>query len=204
GALEQPFGFTGREFDPETGLYFYRARYYDPMEGRFISKDPLGFAAGDVNLFGYVQNNPENWIDPLGLWRAIVSDRGGRNGITYGGKMLVIGDNGKIAEVNVSSWPNPTNANPGIRPGTYSGYFSATGHKRKTPAIRLENAISTLGPMPNPNNNNLPYADWIQIHCGYSETNRGSAGCITIEPGQCNEVWNILQEGENGTINLIR
>lgn len=61
--------FTGREWDKETGLYYYRARYYDPMEGRFISKDPLSFAGGDVNLYGYVQNNPINWIDPWGLYR---------------------------------------------------------------------------------------------------------------------------------------
>ena len=43
----KPIGFsTGREFDKETGLYYYRARYYDPMEGRFISKDPIGFKGG--------------------------------------------------------------------------------------------------------------------------------------------------------------
>lgn len=43
------------------------ARHYDAMEGRFISKDPIGFAGGNVNLYGYVQNNPINWIDPFGL-----------------------------------------------------------------------------------------------------------------------------------------
>lgn len=58
---------TGREWDKETGLYYYRARYYDPMEGRFLSKDPISFAGGDVNLYGYVQNNPTNKSDPAGL-----------------------------------------------------------------------------------------------------------------------------------------
>jgi YD repeat-containing protein len=38
GTLDQPFTFTGREYDPETGFYYYRARYYDPKAGRFISK----------------------------------------------------------------------------------------------------------------------------------------------------------------------
>jgi RHS repeat-associated protein len=61
------YAFTGREWDKELGLYYYRARFYDPMEGRFISKDPIGFAGGDFNLYGYVSNNPENWIDPYGL-----------------------------------------------------------------------------------------------------------------------------------------
>jgi RHS repeat-associated protein len=40
----------GRELDRETGLYYYRARYYDPKVGRFISEDPIGFSAGDTNL----------------------------------------------------------------------------------------------------------------------------------------------------------
>ncbi|MFN6103669.1 MAG: RHS repeat-associated core domain-containing protein, partial [Planctomycetaceae bacterium] len=44
------FAYTGREWDPAAGLYFYRARWYDPRAGRFLSEDPLGFAAGDVNL----------------------------------------------------------------------------------------------------------------------------------------------------------
>lgn len=68
GKVKQPYTYTGREWDKETGLYFYRARYYDPYAGRFISKDPIGFAGGDVNVYGYVWNNPLNWVDPLGLY----------------------------------------------------------------------------------------------------------------------------------------
>src|SRR6266542_2765226 len=50
------YTYTGREWDKETGLYYYRARYYDPIEGRFISNDPIGFKGG-INLFNYVGNN---------------------------------------------------------------------------------------------------------------------------------------------------
>ena len=50
-----------------NGLYYMRARYYDPTVGRFISEDPLGFGGGDVNLYAYARNNPVNRIDPLGL-----------------------------------------------------------------------------------------------------------------------------------------
>ena len=57
--------YTGREYDEETGLYYYRARYYDPEIGRFISEDPLGFEAG-VNFYAYVGNNPVNANDPSG------------------------------------------------------------------------------------------------------------------------------------------
>jgi len=62
------YTYTGREWDKELGLYYYRARYYDPMEGRFISRDPIGFAGGDVNLYGYVLNDPVSFVDPMGLW----------------------------------------------------------------------------------------------------------------------------------------
>jgi RHS repeat-associated protein len=61
------FGFAGREYDSETGLYYLRARYYDPETGKFIGKDPIGFAGGDVNLYRYVLGNPVRYIDPFGL-----------------------------------------------------------------------------------------------------------------------------------------
>lgn len=58
--------YTGREWDPEIGLHYYRARYYDPMIGRFVSEDPIGFWGG-VNFFAYVRNNPPAYVDPSGL-----------------------------------------------------------------------------------------------------------------------------------------
>ncbi|HEY2415095.1 MAG TPA: RHS repeat-associated core domain-containing protein [Pirellulaceae bacterium] len=61
------FGYTGRERDRETGLDYYRARYYDPATGRFTSEDPIGFLAGDPNLARYVFNNPLRYTDPSGL-----------------------------------------------------------------------------------------------------------------------------------------
>jgi RHS repeat-associated protein len=58
--------FTGREWNPEIGLYYYRSRYYDPESGRFISEDPIGFQGG-VSFYAYVRGNPAALIDPLGL-----------------------------------------------------------------------------------------------------------------------------------------
>jgi RHS repeat-associated protein len=58
--------FAGREFDEETGLYFNRARYYDPKARRFLSHDPLRFRAGDANLYRYVKNDPVAFVDPSG------------------------------------------------------------------------------------------------------------------------------------------
>jgi len=61
-----PFQYTARESDTETGLYYYRARYYDPTAGRFLSEDPLRVRAG-VNFYRYVRNNVVNRRDPSGL-----------------------------------------------------------------------------------------------------------------------------------------
>jgi RHS repeat-associated protein len=66
GTVTNRFQYTGRQFDPETGIYFYRARYHNPTFGRFISEDPIGFAGG-INKHAYVGNSPTNWTDPFGL-----------------------------------------------------------------------------------------------------------------------------------------
>ena len=63
----QPFTYTGREFDTESGLYYYRARFYNPHTGRFLSEDPIEFLGRDQNLYRYVSNNPINLSDPTGL-----------------------------------------------------------------------------------------------------------------------------------------
>lgn len=58
--------YTGRENDG-TGGYYYRARYYSPSFGRFISGDPIGLAGG-LDIYAYVRGNPLSGIDPLGLF----------------------------------------------------------------------------------------------------------------------------------------
>ena len=70
GGHESPFTFVGSQNyyrDSELELYYAGARYYDPVAGRWLSGDPIGLAAGDVNLYRYVQNNPVNISDPSGL-----------------------------------------------------------------------------------------------------------------------------------------
>jgi len=66
GSLANPYRFTGREFDLETGIYEYRHRYYDSSVGRFSSEDPIG-ANGGLNFYRYVLNNPLKWSDATGL-----------------------------------------------------------------------------------------------------------------------------------------
>ena len=86
--IPQPFKFVGRYgvmAEPD-GLYYMRARYYDPSVGRFISEDPIGFGGGDVNLYDYVRNNPLNRIDPKGL-AGIGFDVGGAYATGWGGNV---------------------------------------------------------------------------------------------------------------------
>lgn len=66
GSFGQPLTYTGRDWDAVTGLYYYRARYYDANLGRFISEDPIGFEGG-INFYAYGENNPLRFRDPLGL-----------------------------------------------------------------------------------------------------------------------------------------
>lgn len=135
--LTTRYQYTGREYDSFTGLQFYRARWYDANLGRFISEDPIGFAGGDVNLFGYVKNSPIRYSDFSGLigddavrnlapeqfgggWRGRVD---GGIGTTEGFEIHVyspsISSIGKEAEVGIVSgrlgWIGK-HGNPGIRP----------------------------------------------------------------------------------------
>jgi hypothetical protein len=65
-------------------LYFYRSRYYDPLVGRFISEDRIGFAGGDTNLYRYVRNRPLNFSDPFGYY--VSDDPNSCNGTKSGTK----------------------------------------------------------------------------------------------------------------------
>ena len=67
GSVNNSYRYTAREFDQDTGLYYYRARYYDSHFGHFLSEDPLRFRVG-ANFYSYVDNDPDNGVDPLGLY----------------------------------------------------------------------------------------------------------------------------------------
>ena len=64
--INNPYGFTGRRFDKETGLWYYRNRMYSAELGRFMQRDPAGYVDG-MNLYAYVRNNPLRYLDPWGL-----------------------------------------------------------------------------------------------------------------------------------------
>ena len=65
--------FTGKEFDADSNLYYYGARYYDPYIGRFTQRDPIG---DGVNWYAYTRNNPLKFVDPTGMRSLYASERG--------------------------------------------------------------------------------------------------------------------------------
>ncbi len=67
GTLDQPFMFSTKRYDAGTGLSYYGYRYYSAAIGRWITRDPIG-EAGGINLYGFVQNDPVNAVDPEGLF----------------------------------------------------------------------------------------------------------------------------------------
>ena len=107
------YQYTGRESDTFTGLHYYRARWFDAKIGKFMSEDPIGFGGSDINLYGYVFNNPQAIIDPLGLdgWGADFSDRIKTGVGIYRGLRL----------------PDPSIGSGGVLDLSGSGLMSATG-----------------------------------------------------------------------------
>jgi RHS repeat-associated protein len=97
GSITNRFQYTGREFDPETAIYYYRARYYDPSAGRFISEDPIRFRGGN-NFYAYVHNRPTLLRDPSGrvCWGGGLSGAGALGAFWFGagveGSFYLVGD----------------------------------------------------------------------------------------------------------------
>jgi RHS repeat-associated protein len=141
--------FTGREWDPETELYYYRARYHDPEAGRCVSEDPIGFAGG-MNVFAHVANGPAMFGDPFGLRMTVEgyvsSDHAAVLGLLTGletrtqkGKQLVdalIGDPDRNVTITLGArtrWDPRTDTiyfNPNVKVPveTENGWGGGTGH----------------------------------------------------------------------------
>ena len=112
--------YTGRENDAigGSGLYYYRARYYDPVLKRFISEDPIGLDGG-VNVFGYVDGDPISWTDPEGLTGGPISLGSG-----WTGRLDAVPASPAVFEIHVFD-------NKGNEAGMYGkdGWFNKHGHK---------------------------------------------------------------------------
>jgi RHS repeat-associated protein len=107
GSVSNPFSYTGRELDSETGLYNYRARYYDQTTGRFVSEDPIKFLGG-ANFYRYGRNNPLIYRDPsgkdplLGVWIGALAGGiyGGLGAAAEGGSLTDILEGAGIGAIS--------------------------------------------------------------------------------------------------------
>jgi len=103
-AKVNPFRFSTKYQDEETGLVYYGYRYYDPSTGRWVNSDPME-EKGGLNLFGFVENDPSNRVDPLGKDYYIVSV----DGITCIRHRVMIGDDGFGGHYWIELYPDTKN-----------------------------------------------------------------------------------------------
>ncbi len=117
-AVDTVFGWTGRFFDDDTGLQWNLNRWYDPVVGRFLSVDPIGFAAGDPNLYRYVGNGPADSVDPSGLQQIGV-------GIGIGDALTPYAE-----DVRAEAVPDSANDMPDVLPGRWRVTICAHGEDK--------------------------------------------------------------------------
>jgi RHS repeat-associated protein len=185
GTLTNPFQYTGRDYDTETGLHYYRSRYYDPAVGRFASEDPSGFKSG-TNFYTYVMNSPVVRIDPSGLdWvyhqsTGLMNHADNQTGFTtevcrgYAGNHF--GLNNPLAQ-DIPGGSADSNAGPLPQGGYAIGPLqdNVTSNGTLLPdSMRL---------IPDPTNDMLDRSGFL-IHGGNMKTRNSSQGCIVL-PRDC-------------------
>ncbi|RDH41396.1 RHS repeat-associated core domain-containing protein [Zooshikella ganghwensis] len=111
GTFEQPFGFSTKRYDEDTGLLYYGYRYYIPHQSIWLTRDPLG-ERGGINLYGFVDSNPIMYVDPYGLF-----EFGGM--MAAGFKGAVIGATGGAITGAINGAAGGTAVFPGV--GTVTG-----------------------------------------------------------------------------------
>ncbi len=155
------YEFTGRENDG-TGLYYYRARYYSPTFQRFVSQDPMGFAGGDANLYGYVRESPMNETDPTGLcgdhpcfgWARQLQGNSANIGSNGAFGTSVQSNTGDIAPEQFGYPSGPAMQSGGIDPSQITGTAGpynftvgdVIGGKSPIPGMNVRAALQELNP----------------------------------------------------------
>ena len=176
----QPFGYAGGLYDHNTNLVQFGARWYNPEIGRWISKDPIGFAGGDTNLYSYVSGDPMSYIDPTGLVCEYSQGTGRMRctntaGVEYYNE---VGYAGTGFGRNNSDFQSIPSVGP-LPQGTYTVGSTRnspnTGRNTMTitPDLQTRRSINSMGRDP----------DSFRIH-GNNSSNDASHGCIILPPNR--------------------
>jgi RHS repeat-associated protein len=155
--FEVLFGFAGGLHDRDTGLVRFGFRDYDPDIGRWTAKDPIGFAGGDANLYGYVGNNPVNWIDLWGLLNAVRAGTVTRVGWEnpqdhsqgFGWRIYITADDGS-SDIYAHMDPDTTQCSQGdqVAAGDYIGeYADPTNGHSTGPHLHFERRNANGNPV---------------------------------------------------------
>ena len=139
-AVDELFAYTGRMLDKDTGNQKHGQRWYDPPTGGWLSEDPIGFGAGDMNLYRYAGNNPVNNVDPSGLdWSGFSSFMPGFQ--DYGSSIMFGSTfqspiSGSVPRVDPP--PSRSTAGPAVAPGNLGGvqFALAMGAMGANPAAQ--------------------------------------------------------------------
>lgn len=128
----QPFGFAGGHYDPDTGLTRFGARDYNAEIGRWLERDPIGFAGKSTNLYSYCANDPINCIDPSGLFGFFAGLS--YQASTFGGSasvnpiMAYLGEDANGAGIGLATGAGATNVSIGASfgKGLFGGFYTNT------------------------------------------------------------------------------
>jgi RHS repeat-associated protein len=213
GSVVNPFQYTARDFDPETGLRYYRARYYDPGAGRFISEDPARYNSNQVNFYSYVGNSPLINFDPTGLAQCqFFIDRTSRTGYVYCtsndprkpsiGFQAASGNNGEESRCrnNVGCTANENQGPIPIGDWTWTG-----GHGTNHTSYGNRD----LAPTPNTGTNQTEGRNGIQTHwCAYpfgpgTQKPFCSTGCVTANQSDIDALNNLIDSEPHSRLLVI-
>ncbi|QJC55795.1 Protein RhsD [Polaromonas vacuolata] len=177
-SANNPNQYTSREND-NTELYYYRARYYDPVLKRFVSSDPIGLAGG-LNTYQYVGGNPLSYVDPRGLDWVYSQSTGQTTHVDSNGNSANVGTGyaGTSNGRNNPAMQNVSNVGPLPR-GTYdigAGHYSSN------------TGPNTMNLTPKPGTDTLG-RDLFRIH-GNNAANDASHGCVILGPNIRNQINN--------------
>jgi len=177
-ATVNPYQWSGKEYHEPSGMVYYLYRFYNPVDGRWPSRDPIG-EEGGVNLYGYVGNNPVNWIDPLGLDLDVYVERDyadRRSPANY----RAVEDGKTIARGRANENPFlPGKFSQGVLVGTYSLLPKGDGWgKGIYPSTQP--AITGIGENLKPGQPNSSYKAPALIHRKRTDGKPDSLACVTV------------------------